>query len=180
MMRITIRSKNFEVSDQLRAYVERKVSKLDRFLADIDDARVDLAMQNTKRAEHRQVAQITLRSSRGFTLRAEERSSDLRTAIDAAIEKMTRQIKRYKGKHWQSQSRSQAERAEIAAEEELKAELVRVKRFETRPMDVEEAIEQMVLLGHDFFVFYNISTSGFGVVYRRRDGGYGLLLPELA
>jgi putative sigma-54 modulation protein len=179
-MRITIRSKNFEVADHLREYVERKVTRLERFLADIEDARVDLAVQNTKRAEHRQVAQITLRSGGGVTLRAEERSTDLRAAIDAALEKMSRQIKRYKGKHWQSQSRSQAEMAGAESAEETEAEVVRVKRFETRPMDVEEAIEQMLLLGHDFFAFYNASTDGFSVVYRRHDGGYGLLLPELA
>ena len=180
-MRIVIKSKNLEVNDSLRLYIEKRVGKLDRFLPDIHEALVDLAVQNAKSAKDRHVAQITLRSSHGVVLRAEERSGDIQGSLDTALDRMSRQIKRYKGKHWQSRSRPQAEIEELVEEEaEAEDHVVRIKRFEIRPMTVEEAIEQMELLGHDFFLFFNVSSDGFSVVYRRRDGGYGLLLPELA
>ena len=179
MMDIIIKSRNVEINDSLRSYIEKKVGNLDRFMANIHEARVEVAAQTAKSANDRQVAQITLRGGNGAFLRAEERSSDLRSSLDAAIEKIERQIKRYKGKHWRSKSRVQAE-AEVEEEAATDGDVVRVKRFETRPMDVEEAIEQMELLGHDFFVFFSASTDSFAVVYRRRVDGYGLLLPELA
>jgi putative sigma-54 modulation protein len=180
-VRITIKAKNLTVTDSLQSYVEKKVSRLDRYLSNIDEAQVDLVAQNAKSAQDRQVAQITLRSGSGMIFRAEERSSDIRASLDASLDKLSRQIKRYKGKHWQSKARAQVEVVEATEpDEDLDGELVRVKRFQTRPMSVEEAIQQMELLGHDFFVFFNASTEGFSVVYRRNDGGYGLLLPEMA
>ena len=177
-MQIVIKSKNLEVTESLRSYIEKKAGKLDRFLSNIDEATVDLAVTHAKNPRHRQVAQITLYSGSGAMLRAEERSSDMRGSIDTAMDRISRQIKRYKGKHWQS-GRRQAEERVVEESTETENQVVRVKRFEVRPMAVEEAIEQMELLGHDFFVFFNVSTNGFGVVYRRRDDGYGLLLPEL-
>ncbi len=187
-MRITIKAKNLTVTDSLQSYVEKKVSRLDRYLSNIDEAQVDLVAQNAKSAQDRQVAQITLRSSSGMIFRAEERSSDMRASLDASLDKLSRQIKRYKGKHWQSKAvstrhKARAQEKVVEAtepDEDLEGELVRVKSFQTRPMSVEEAIQQMELLGHDFFVFFNASTEGFSVVYRRNDGGYGLLLPEMA
>ena len=180
-MRITIKAKNLVVTDSLQSYVEKKVSRLDRYLPNIDEAQVELTAQNAKSAQHRQVAQITLRGGNGLIFRAEERSSDVRASLDASLDKLSRQIKKYKGKHWQSKGRSQAQVIETTEpDEDIEGELVRIKRFQTRPMSVEEAIQQMELLGHDFFVFFNAATEGFSVVYRRRDGGYGLLLPEMA
>lgn len=178
-MQVVIKGKNLEVTERLRSYIQKKVIKLDRFLPNIDEARVDLSVQSTKSAKDRQVVQLTLRTD-GTILRAEERSSDMQSSIDAVLDKMSRQIERFKGKRWRSMSRAPAETREDGGEEPtLEGELVRVKRFETRPMDVEEAIEQMELLGHDFFVFFNPDTDSLSVVYRRRDGGYGLLLPEV-
>ncbi|MCE5258090.1 MAG: ribosome-associated translation inhibitor RaiA [Chloroflexi bacterium] len=180
-MEIQIKSHNIEISDQLRAQIEKKVSKLERFLPNIDEARVDLSVQQTKSADDRQIVQLTLRTN-STILRAEERASDLYTSLDTALERMTRQIERYKGRHWRSQNRAVSEPAvveEQQAEEEEEL-IIRRKSFQTRPMTVEEAIEQMELLGHDFFVFYDAATKAFCVVYRRRDSGYGLLLPELA
>ena len=169
-MEYVIKGRNLEVSDALRSYVEKRIKKLDRFLPNIDEVEVDLSIRSAKSAQDRQAAQITLRAANGLILRAEERSDDLRASFDAALDKMVRQIKRYKGKHWQSQSRPVAAVEEAVVpeeEEETTAELVRIKRFETRPMDVEEAIEQMELLGHDFFLFYNAEDEQFNVVYRR-------------
>ncbi len=179
-MDITVKTRNLEINDSLRAYVEGKVNRLDRYLPNIDWATVELTVQNSKSLQDRHVAQLTLRSANGFVLRAEERSADMYASIDAALDKMSRQIERYKGKHWQSFERTE-EAPEEAAEPEVEPEdlIVRTKTFRTRPMSVEEAIEQMELLGHDFFAFYNGANSNFGVVYRRRGGGYGLLIPEL-
>lgn len=182
-MDVVIKSRNLEVNERLKEHIEKKVSKLDRFLPNIGEARVELRLQQTKSLEDRHVVQLTLISN-STILRAEERSSDLYNSLDAVLDKMTRQIERYKGKHWRSQVRSQpsiGEEFAPAPEPELDSEVgvARVKRFETRPMGVEEAIEQMELLGHDFFLFYNMATSSYSVVYKRHDGGYGLLLPEV-
>jgi len=180
-MQITIKSRNLDVTEQLRTYIEKKVNRLDRFLPNIAEATVDLSTQHAKSAQDRQIAQITLRSTGGTYFRAEERSADLTRSIDAALDKMSRQVKRFKGKHWHSKGRHQVARVEAPeiVEEDEESQVVRVKRFEARPMDVDEAIEQMELLGHDFFIFFDPSEDGFSVIYRRRDGGYGLLIPEL-
>lgn len=181
-MEILIKSRNVEMSEQLRAQIEKKVSKLERFLPTIDEARVDITVQKTKSAGDRHVVQLTLRAN-GAILRAEERTSDLYSSLDTALERITRQIEHFKGRHYRSHSRAQSssESNEFAAvEPEPRDLVVRTKAFQTRPMSVEEAIEQMELLGHDFFVFFDISTKAFSVLYRRQDSGYGLLLPELA
>lgn len=184
-MEVIVKSRGVEFGDTLREYVERKVSKLDRFIPDIREAEVELVVQNSRSSDERQVAQITLRSNHGMILRAEERSPDMFSSIDTALLKLERQIKRYKGKRWDARARRQAELVEPAPvepeedEEEVSDQVVRIKEFRTRPMDVDEAIQQMELLGHDFFVFYNVNTSNYSVVYRRRGEGYGLLLPQL-
>ncbi len=181
-MDIQVKGHNLEVGDTLREYVERKVGKLDRFLPQEGVAQVDLSVEHSRRSMQRQVAQITVRSASGIILRAEERSGDMRQSIDASMDKMVRQIRRYKGKYWESRHEGEAEEAAPELEEEgeePEARIVRIKQFQTRPMDVDEAIEQMELLGHDFFLFYNMATSSFSVVYKRHDGGYGLLLPEV-
>jgi putative sigma-54 modulation protein len=181
-MQINVTTKNVELSDWLKSYVEKKVSRLDRYLPGIDEAKVELAVQKTKSVGDSQVVQLTLRAN-GVTLRSQERSADMQSSIDAVMDKITRQIERYKGKHYRSQSRASAALPQGAVEEEealAEGAVVRTKRFRTRAMTVEEAIEQMELLGHDFFAFYDVADSSFGVVYRRRGGGYGLLQPELA
>lgn len=178
-MQIVINGKNVEITDQLRSYIEKKVTKLDRFLPNIGEARVDLASQSTRSAGDREVVQLTLHAN-GTVLRAEERSSDMQAALDIVMDRMTRQIERYKGKHWRSLNRTQARDMAAPAEPESEYDLVRVKKFETHAMTVDEAIEQMELLGHDFFAFYEVGENMFSVIYKRRDGGYGLLQPELA
>jgi putative sigma-54 modulation protein len=180
-MQLIIKSKNLEVTDRLRTYVERKVGKLDRYLPTIDEARVELSTETTRSAQDRQVCQITLRSN-GTILRAEDRSPDMFASIDAVLNKIHRQIARYKGKRqnrWRAASAPEPMPFEEEELEEEEGTIVRVKRFRTAPMSQGEAIEQMELLGHDFFVFYNAETAALNVVYRRRDGNYGLLEPEI-
>ena len=183
---VDIFSRNMEVTDHIKDYVGKRVSKLDRYLGGIDEARVDLAyVKSARSASDRQVAQITIRG-RGFILRSEERGDDIFTAFDTALDKMQRRIERYKGKrnHGRGDGRSTADVApmpvvEEETEEELH-EIVRRKRFPLVPMDENEALEQMSLLGHEsFFVFYNANTSKVNILYRRRDGTYGLIEPEV-
>ncbi len=184
-MQIIITGKNMEVTDWLRDYVEKKVNKLDRYLPDASEARVELSALNRKSASDRHVVQLTLRSDRTI-LRAEERAEDITAAFDSVVDKMHRQISRYKGKRGHARARrlggiSAEDMLQIPEEEEEEegAAIVRVKRFPMMPMTEDEAIEQMELLGHNFFIFYHADHGEVNVVYRRRDGNYGLLQPEL-
>jgi putative sigma-54 modulation protein len=152
-------------------------------MTDIAEARVELSTESARSAEHRQVAQLTLRAKRKI-LRAEERTDDIFASIDAMVNKIHRQIARYKGKR-RGRERG-AEELPLSNEfyteyeaEELARRIVRTKRFDMVPMDEAEAVEQMELLGHDFFVFYNVVDDGVNVLYRRRDGNYGLIQPVL-
>lgn len=186
-MQLTITGKNVEINDTLRKYVEKKIGRLDRYLPNIIDGRVELEKaEGARAADDRQIAQVTLRT-KNVVLRAEEISSDIFMSIDAVVEKMQRQADRYKGKR--SAKRSEGSQQELAAaalvgeEEDVVEEppaVSRIKRFEMVPMDEEEAIEQMELLGHDFYVFFNVNQNQINVLYRRRNGEYGLIQPELA
>jgi putative sigma-54 modulation protein len=191
-LEVDIYGRNMEVTDRINDYVTKKVSKLDRFLPGIEEARVDLAyVKSARSAGDRQVAQITVRG-KGFILRSEERSEDVFAALDMALDKMQRQIERFKGKHYRGRGdgKSAAEVASPGMEEiplledeetgELRPAIVRRKRFMLTPMSELEALEQMDLLGHEnFFVFFNGNTNTINVLYRRRDGMYGLIEPTL-
>ncbi len=192
-MDITIRTRDIPQSERLREYVEKKVQRLARYLPNLVEARVELIMEPTRSATQRHSAQITLYTSNGRILRAEERDADIYAAFDTVLDTIERQIERFKGKYWQNvRPRRQERRAQLeevalrqveeaaTAADEFPPQIRRVKRFEMVPMDEWEAIEQMELLGHDFFVFYNVNTDSVNVLYRRRDGGYGLIIPELA
>lgn len=177
-MQLIIKAKNIEVSEWLREYVETKIGKLDRYLPSISEARVELSREKVKSAQDRHVVQVTLRGN-GTILRAEERTDDIFASIDAVLDKIYRQIARYKGKRRGRGRRARGEPLPIEGVEEETHRIVRVKQFSIVPMTPDEAIEQMELLGHDFFVFFNSEVEGINVLYRRKDGDYGLLQPEL-
>jgi putative sigma-54 modulation protein len=178
-----IYTKELELNNDIKEYVDKKAERLYRFLEKIDETRVDLAYAKTAReANNRYVAQITLRG-RGFILRAEERADEIKPAIDLVMDKIERQIERYKGKKFRSRAGA-VPAAELLAKEvdveESQPLIARRKKFTLVPMDELEAVEQMNLLGHeDFFVFYNINTDSINVLYKRRDGSYGIIEPEL-
>ncbi len=184
---LEIFGREFEVTDHIRDYVTKKVAKLDRHLDTIEEIRVDLAFVKAARSvADRYVAQMTV-YGKGFILRSEERSDDVRTALDAAMEKLSHQVDRFKGKRKHSRGDGKSA-ADVAPELEPVGELdleeapviVRRKNFDLIPMAEEEAIEQMKLLGHDnFFVFYNVKVESVNVLYRRRDGTYGLIEPRV-
>jgi putative sigma-54 modulation protein len=184
-LNVDIFTRNLELTDRIKDHVEKKISKLDRYLTGIDETRVDLAYVKSARSlSDRQVAQITIRG-RGFILRTEERAEDIFAAIDLALDKMQRQIERFKGKRHHGRGDG-VSASHLAAEEppseplEIAPVIARRKQFTLVPMDEIEAIEQMNLLGHeDFFIFYNANTNIINVLYRRRDGTYGLIEPSL-
>jgi putative sigma-54 modulation protein len=184
-IKVEISVHNLDLTDRLQEYVTKKVSKLDRYLDRLEEAKVDLAyVKSARSAGDRQVAQITVRG-RGALLRAEERSDDIYSAIDNALEKINRQVERYKGRSRRGRGdgrpASAAAESPSAEEREPAAQIVRRKSFRLTPMDEEEAFEQMGLISHeDFFVFLNAATNQVNVLYRRRDGTYGLIEPEVA
>lgn len=187
---VSIELQHVKVAKRLLEYIERKLSKLDHFLPDIESAAVELSLRAGVRSlSERKVAQVTVHA-RGKLLRAEETSDDLRTAVDRAIEKIHRQVEHFKGKHTARRSvrgglprisAMLAEAPEIEIDDEAAVdEIMRRKSFKISLMSEFEAVDQMQLLGHTFFVFLHADTSHVNVVYRRKGGGYGLLLPELA
>lgn len=177
-MDVSIFTRNMEMTPRLNEYVDHKIEKLDRYLSSIDEARIDLSVENTRNADHSQVAQLTVRV-RGTILRAEERTHDMFASIDAVLDKMYRQIARYKGKR-RDRGHNIEEVLPFEEIEVPEGEIVRVKRFDVRPMSPDEAIEQMELLGHNFYIFLNAEEDMLNVVYKRGDGNYGLLQPEYA
>ncbi len=189
-MKLNVHGRNIEVTDWIHQYVEKKVERLERYLPQAKEARAELAYSETRAAADRYTAQLTIWAN-GRILRAEESTGDIFASIDAIVDKMSRQIDRYKGRRYKNKRREAAagaadadlaattlaEEAEVEAEESL-GNVVRTKRFFVQPMNQEEAIEQMELLGHDFFVFYSVDVKAMNVLYRRKDGNYGLLQPE--
>ncbi len=188
-MALVLTGKNLNLQERTKNYTEKKVEKFDRFLPGIIETRVELAKEATKSNLDRFIAEITVRT-RHKILRAEERNQDLHTAIDIAVDKLNSQITRLKGKRknrWQAHESIRNEdfpplsdtAMDMLAEEETR-KIVRVKQFSILPMDEEEAVEQMNLLSHDFFIFYNAEPGRINVLYRRADGNYGLLDPIIS
>lgn len=180
-MEITVVGRNIAVTDALRAYAEKKVDKLQKYFErEIVDAQVTMAVE---RGIH--TADVTIQVD-GLLLRGEERTGDMYASIDGAVDKIERQIRKHKtrinrklrqdGNRLVESAVGHGAAADASEPSELK--VVRVKRFAMKPMSVEEAIMQMELLGHDFFVFRDDSTEDVNVVYKRKDGNYGLIEPE--
>jgi putative sigma-54 modulation protein len=183
--KVEVQARNIHLNENLEEYVTKKAEKLDHYLPAIEEARVELTHHKTARnATDRNVAQITVRG-KGIILRTEERSDELHAAFDAALNNMHRQIDRYKGKHYRGRGDGQSAAdltAEMPVDEtgELLPLIGRRKKFMLLPMNEDEAVEQMRLLGHDnFFIFYNGETSKINILYRRRNGSYGLIEPEI-
>ncbi len=184
-LEVDIFARNMEVTENIHDYVEKKASKLDKYLNTIEEVRVDLAfVKSARNANDRNVAQITVRG-KGFILRSEERADDLFSAIDQSLEKIHRQIERYKGKRRRGRGDGmpvgEAFAVQVEPDEDQEEPVIaRRKEFTLIPMNETEAIDQMTLLGHeDFFVFFNAETNAINVLYTRRDGTYGLIQPTL-
>ena len=194
-MELQIRGNGVPVTDQLRRFAEKRTAKLDHLVDHVVDAKLELRARHNRSGPDTVTAQITIQSGRQL-LRAEENDPDALAAVDRAVDKLARQVRRV---HDKRSDRKGARTDPIdaapipsvagefdGADDETDRDgdgpigLVRTKRFALKPMDVDEAIEQMELLGHDFYLFHNADEQVLNVVYRRRDGAYGLLAPERA
>lgn len=178
-MEINVRGKNFEVTDALVDYAQKKVSKLTKYFDQVKEAQV---VMSVIREEH--IVEVTVILN-GLILRGEESTGDMYASIDMVVDKLEKQLIKYKTRLNRS-LRQQGIRVinekllspELREGEAEEARVVKTKRFPLKPMDLEEAIMQMNLLGHDFFVFANAETEAINVLYRRKDGDYGLIVPE--
>jgi len=200
-MEITIQGLNMKVNDGVMSYARKKLDRLDRYLPGITDVRLDLSTENSRRGGNLRIAQLTVYHRRGAILRAEERvNNDFEIAINQAVDKMYRQITRFKGKRVDRRhagDRYQATIEELDLAEAVPEDTVleteavetfpdvveeailRRKVVNLAPMTEEEAIKQMELLAHDFFLFFNAELGSFSVLYKRETGGYGLLIPKI-
>jgi putative sigma-54 modulation protein len=188
-MKYNIRGENIEVTSPIREYVEKKIGKLKRYFdtPPTSEVHVNLSVYNDE-----QQIEVTIPMT-NLLLRAEERHIDLYAAIDLVVDKLERQIRKYKTKvnrkfrqngapkHVFAELEQEVLTKQLQADktgEEEDIDIVRTKRFDLKPMDSEEAVLQMDMLGHAFFVFTNAITGDTNVVYRRRDGRYGLIEPS--
>ena len=167
--------RNLEITDAMRQYTEDKLAKLDRFSDQIVDARVTMSHDNKQDAANPNKVEVQVNLPSGI-IRAEERSSDMYAAIDLVVDKLERQLKRFKGRLIAKRSEVAPQVAEPEPAEEAPS-IVRVKRHVMRPMAPEDAAVQMEALGHEFYVFRNIETDLVTVIYLRMDGDYGLIEP---
>ncbi|MBV7389120.1 MULTISPECIES: ribosome hibernation-promoting factor, HPF/YfiA family [Enterococcus] len=177
MFRYNVRGENIEVTEAIRDYVEKKVGKLERYFTDVPDAtaHVNLKVYTEKTAK----VEVTIPLPY-LVLRAEETSPDLYASIDLVVDKLERQIRKFKTKINRKARETSLPDREVAVlmEEETddaELEIVRTKRLSLKPMGSEEAVLQMNMLGHNFFIFEDAETNGTSIVYRRKDGKYGLI-----
>jgi putative sigma-54 modulation protein len=188
-MLITVKGKNVQVTDALKQYAEKKVQKLERYFHEIKEAQV---IQSVQKNWH--IVEVQLEGD-GVLIRGEERSNDMYASIDMVVEKLERRVQKFKGKligksTEQRPKSKEAEREKIVAEamgaerleestdDDFEPRIVRIKRFVIKSMTPEEAANHMELLHHDFFVFINEESEKTNVIYRRKDGNYGLIEPE--
>ncbi|MCM3691750.1 ribosome hibernation-promoting factor, HPF/YfiA family [Neobacillus niacini] len=179
-MNYNVRGENIEVTPAIREYVEKKISKLERYFTEAPEANVNVNLRFNQDKTSKVEVTIPLPN---LVLRAEETNVDMYAGIDLISDKLERQIRKHKTKVNRKFREkgdfpvtfATSENAEVLEQDEDDLELVRTKRFDLKPMDSEEAILQMNLLGHSFYVFNNADTNRTNVVYKRKDGRYGLI-----
>ena len=178
-MRLQVKGKNVEVSDQIRAYAEEKLAKLERHLNGPTRVELELAVEKNPSIAANNVAEATI-WTKGPVLRARESSADMKASIDQLADKLERQVTRYREKQRRHGGRGEHpyEPPPAPPQDADGLPIVKTKQFAVKPMSAEEAVLQLELVGHDFFVFQNADTGDVNVVYRRRDGAYGLIEPQ--
>ena len=178
-MRLHVKGKNVEVSDSIRQYAEDKMSKLNRQLHELTEVELELRVEKNPSISANQVAEVTV-WTKGPTLRVTEASSDMKSSIDQLTDKLLRQVQDYRGKRRSKQIRGNGipPGGSMSIDPEDTGQIVKTKQFTLKPMNAEEAVLQLELIGHDFFVFRSDESGEINVIYRRRDGGYGLIEPE--
>ena len=177
-MKVTVIAKNIELTPAIKDMVEKKISKLDKYFDPNVEAKATLSVQ-----KNRQIIEVTIPFN-GVILRGEEGTEDLYKSIDLVEEKLERQIRKQKNKLSRRNSTGSLRYPDFNSidtneeEDEEDSKVVKTKSFDVKPMSSEEAILQMELLGHNFFVYQDWKTSKVNVVYKRKDGNYGLIEPE--
>ena len=195
-MEILIQPHNLQVNDHTRAYIQKKFAPLGRRLREIGETKVEIRREPTRSSQEQVVVQVRA-SVNGTLLRAEERPPTVNAAVDVVANALDRQVLKYKGRRLRNLKGKKSGQREsirvLAGETEADAEdaeepiaavlptgkVIRVKRFAVRGMGVEEAVVQMELLGHNFFLFLNEATQQYNVLYRRNDGDYAVIEPEV-
>ena len=180
-MRLQVKGRNVEVSDSIRRYAEDKLGKLERQLADPTQVELELAIEHNPSIADNHVAEATI-WTKGPTLRAREAATSYEASIDQLVEKLERQVKRYRAKRSRRETGRRANGNQLDepnfSAEQLERMIVKSKQFELQPLTPDEAALELELVGHDFFVFVNVDTGKTNVVYRRRAGAYGLIEPQ--
>lgn len=184
-MHVIVQGKHIAVTPALREYAQEKLGRVARFFDHVQEAQVVLSVERRGNLGKAQVVEVTVRGD-GVVLRGEEASSDMYASIDLVVEKLKKQIERYRSKFIDRRRHEETRKKTAAlarARRVLRAgpresQIVRVKRFAMKPMTAEDAALQMELLGHDFFAFRSASTLEVNVIYKRADGHYGVIEPE--
>ena len=172
-MKVTITGRKINLRDSFKEHAQKKLKKVERFFGDDADAQVTVSLE-----KDRKTVEITVKN-KGTIYRAEETAYDPEEALNAVVDSLVRKIRKNKTrveKRLRESAFADFPAEDIVEEEEF--EIVRVKRFPVKPLDVEEAVLQMNLSDHQFYMFRNVDTGDVNVVYRRRDGNYGLIEPE--
>ena len=175
-MQIIIRGDKLNVTEAMKSYIEEKLKKLDKYLENKDEVKATIVV---KVHGHRQIVEITIPLHK-FIIRSEENQDDFYAAVDKAVDVIERQIRKNKTKLKARQEKSVIDfnETEFSSEDEPQNKIIKRKVVEVKPMDEEEAILQMELLGHQFYLFKNVDTDKDNVIYKRKDGGYGLIESE--
>jgi ribosome hibernation promoting factor len=181
---LSVKGRNVELSPALKDYAEKRLSKLDRHLNGSTRIELELVGERNPSIGANQVAEATVWTN-GPVLRAKEAAHDMKAAIDLLVDKLDRQAQKLHDKRRRGPARHQKHMgddlmAQPESETPDESSIVKTKQFAVKPMTSDEAVLQLELIGHDFFVFQNAETDAVNVLYRRRDGGYGLIEPQLA
>jgi putative sigma-54 modulation protein len=187
-MEMTIRGKNIEMTPALKEYIEEKIGRLERYFEGVNFVDVALTVERNRSIEKTQRAEVTMHVN-GNVIRAEEASVSMYSSVDIVVEKLERQLKKYKSKIYTSMRDRRAQRRGKALPmepetspgdgETAEVHIARTKKVTLRPMTPSEAALQMELLGHDFHLFLDPDLGSVNLVYRRKDGNYGLIVPEI-
>ncbi len=184
-MELQMTGTNLPLSEPIREYIARKLGKLSKHLNNIIETKVEISEENTKSATQHFVVKSTVAGS-GTAFHSEARGEDLFKAIDKLATVMIRQLESYKGKHYQPRQQGNTLAAAVPADtgeadetDQQSRRVVKIKRFAIKPMSIDEAIEQMEVMGHSFFLYFDADVEELKLLYRRKDGDYGMIEPEL-
>ncbi|NEO29572.1 MAG: ribosome-associated translation inhibitor RaiA [Symploca sp. SIO3C6] len=189
-MKLVIQGKNIEITDAIRDYVNQKIEKaVNHFQSITTEVDVNLSVARNPRINSKQTAEVTIYAN-GTVIRAQESNDDLYASVDLVADKIQRQLRKYKEKLQNKKTQSQRKKGIVVNDTpvaenligdrspELPSEVLRMKYFAMPPMTIEEALEQLQLVDHDFFMFRNVSTNEINVIYERNHGGYGVIQPR--